>query len=174
MTYADVLELNRRQPRRLAAAPACDERERGDAMPGAAGVLAYAGAFPLLAAALMIVARPEAAAAPMGFMIIFGGALIAFFGGVRWGVAVMKPGGPTMRALLGGALPLALAIPVFLPWAPAFKLVYIMVVLAVLLVDDLGATRRGDGAPAWYLGVRAPLTVLMEVAYLTAFVRLAA
>ena len=86
----------------------------------------------------------------------------------------MKPGGPTMRALFGGALPLALAIPVFLPWPPAFKLVYIMVVLALLLVDDLGATRRGDGAPAWYLGVRAPLTVLMEVAYLTAFVRLAA
>ena len=94
--------------------------------------------------------------------------MLAFFGGVRWGVAVMRPEGPTFLNLLGGALPLAAAMPVFAPWDVRAKFVYVAGVLFLMLMDDLRATRAGSGAPGWYLGVRAPLTVLMVMAYAVA------
>ncbi len=136
-------------------------------MTGAASFLAYLGAAPLLAAAILMIAEPESAAAEQ-FLVLYGAALLIFFGGVRWGVAVMKQKGPTMRALLGAALPMLAALPLLLPGEPFGKMPIIMALMIVLLVDDLGATRRGDGAPAWYLGVRVPLTVLIEVAFMVA------
>lgn len=143
-------------------------------LPKAAAALAYAGALPLIGAALAIIAAPGAqAAAYHAFMIIYGGALLAFFGGVRWGLAVRRSDGPTIGSLLGAAAPFVAAMPMFLPWAAQWKFIYMLIALPVLLIDDLRATRRGSGAPAWYLGVRAPLTMLMEVAYLVAFVETA-
>ncbi|NNL89122.1 MAG: DUF3429 domain-containing protein [Marinicaulis sp.] len=136
---------------------------------GAAQFLAYFAAAPLLASALYIVGAGAAPAA-MNFMALYGAALIIFFGGVRWGVAVMRPEGPSMRALLGAVLPLAIALPLFLPLSLTYKFAAIMVVVGLLLLDDLQATRRGSGAPGWYLAVRLPLTVLIELAFLIAFV----
>ena len=93
-------------------------------------------------------------------MGLYGAALIVFFGGVRWGVAVMKPEGPALRDLLGAAAPLGIALPLFLFVGAFWVFPVIMVLIALLLIDDIRATKRGSGAPAWYLGVRAPLTVL--------------
>lgn len=137
-------------------------------MTGAASFLAYLGAAPLLAAALVMTADPLNGAAAERFLVLYGAALLIFFGGVRWGVAVMKPKGPTTRALLGAGLPMFAALPLFAPGDAQAKMLIIMALMIVLLVDDLQATRRGDGAPAWYLGVRTPLTVLIEVAFLVA------
>ncbi len=72
----------------------------------AASFLAYLGAAPLLAAALLMIADPLNGAAAQAFLVVYGATLLIFFGGVRWGVAVMKPAGPTPRALLGAALPM--------------------------------------------------------------------
>lgn len=136
---------------------------------GPAVSLAYLAAAPLVASAMVVVARPGGGAATaLQFMQLYGAALIVFFGGVRWGVAVMKPEGPTFRSLIGAGAPLALALPLFLPVGPALALPALMALTLALLIDDLGATRRGSGAPVWYLGVRAPLTALIEVAYLAA------
>ena len=173
MAYADIFELNRRQPRRvLRDALRAPQDEGGIAqqtpMTGAASFLAYLGAAPLLAAALVMIADPLNGAAAQGFLVLYGAALLIFFGGVRWGVAVMKPTGPTTRALMGAGLPMLAALPLLAPGEGAAKMLIIMALMIVLLVDDLKATRRGDGAPAWYLGVRAPLTVLIEVAFLVA------
>ncbi len=166
MTYADALDLHRRQPRRNAAAT---ERPLTQMpMTGAASFLAYLGAAPLLAGALMMIADPMNAAGAEAFLVLYGAALLIFFGGVRWGVAVMKPNGPTTRALLGAGLPMLAALPLFGPGEAPIKMLVIMALMLVLLFDDLQATRRGDGAPAWYLGVRVPLTVLIEVAFLVA------
>lgn len=138
-------------------------------LPNSAAALAYAGALPLIVSALLIVVNPDLyGSAARTFMIVYGGGLIVFFGGVRWGVAVMKPGGPTFMSLLGGALPLVAALPLFYPGEIWLKFVLILAALPVLLIDDLKATRRGSGAPDWYLGVRAPLTVLMGFSYLVA------
>lgn len=137
---------------------------------GAAQLLAYLAAAPLMAAALYIVGADANGGIVAQFMALYGAALIVFFGGVRWGVAVMRPEGPTMRALMGAGLPLLLALPLFLPWAVQLKFAVIMALVALLLIDDLNATRRGSGAPGWYLAVRLPLTVLIEVAFLVALV----
>lgn len=171
MACADILELHRRQPRRILrdaiGAPQDDEiRQQTTPMTGAASILAYLGAAPLLAAALVMIADPASGAEQ--FLVLYGAALLIFFGGVRWGVAVMKPAGPTTRALLGAGLPMLAALPLFAPGGAQAKMLVIMALMLMLLVDDLSATRRGDGAPAWYLGVRAPLTVLIEVAFLVA------
>ena len=145
MVYADVLELNRRQPRRVTT----HQRNTPEAAPmtGAASFLAYLGAAPLLAAALAMVADPADAGAA-AFMALYGAALLIFFGGVRWGVAVMKPAGPSMRALFGAALPMLAALPLFAPGDVQMKMLAIMVLMFILLFDDLQATRRGEGAPA--------------------------
>lgn len=163
MTNAEFLELARRQPRR-------DAKETRTAVPmtGAASVVAYLGAAPLLAAALLMIARPYDAAGAQKFLVLYSAALLIFFGGVRWGVAVMKPNGPTGRALIGAVLPMLAALPLLIGGDPTINIMIVMGLMIVLLIDDLRATRRGDGAPAWYLGVRAPLTVLIEVALLVA------
>jgi hypothetical protein len=137
-------------------------------MTGAAIALAYLGAAPLLGAALVVVRGGAAAEIAREMMTLYGAMLLVFFGGVRWGVAVMKPDGPTPRALLGAGLPMFAAMPLFLPGDAAGKALIIMALTIFILIDDLGATRRGDGAPDWYLGVRIPLTVLIEIAFLVA------
>lgn len=165
MITTDVLELGRRNARQAAA------RRDGPplALTDAAAVVAYLGAAPLVAGALVMVAGPTSlATAAREAMIVYGAALLIFFGGVRWGVAVMKPGGPSMRALFGAAAPLLAALPLFAAGPALVKIAAIMTMMILLLADDLKATRRGEGAPAWYLGVRTPLTVLIEVAFLIA------
>ncbi|MEM8936004.1 MAG: DUF3429 domain-containing protein [Pseudomonadota bacterium] len=140
-------------------------------LPQSAAVLAYAGALPLIVSALSILLRPDdIAATAAGFMVVYGGVLIAFFGGVRWGIAVVRPAGPSFAALIGGVLPLLAAMPIFFLEDMRVRLLIILIALPVLLVDDLRATRRGSGAPEWYLGVRTPLTILMEISFLVAFV----
>jgi len=134
---------------------------------GVAQLLAYFGAAPLVAAALYLVSAGQSNAVT-SFMGLYGAALIVFFGGVRWGVAVMRPEGPTVAALLGAGLPLVIALPLFLQLPVFYKFPAIMVTAGLLLFDDLQATRRGSGAPEWYLAVRLPLTVLIEIAFLVA------
>ena len=168
MAYADVLELRRfgRRNDVKRAAPSAEPKT------GAAQLLAYLAAAPLIAASLVIVAGDgRAAELSAKVMALYGAALIVFFGGVRWGVAVMKECGPTMRALAGAALPFAAALPLLAPIGGLhWKFAAIMAVTALLLIDDLKATRSGSGAPAWYLGVRLPLTVLIELAFIIAIV----
>lgn len=170
MGYTDVLELRRFGRRKDV------KRAKTSIGPntGAAQLLAYLASAPLIAAALVIVAGGENAAFAAYFMSLYGAALIVFFGGVRWGVAVMKENGPTLRALLGAALPLIAALQLLAPFGGLYwKFAAIMIVIALLLVDDLNATRRGSGAPQWYLAVRLPLTVLIELAFLIAVVGMA-
>ncbi|MEO1252740.1 MAG: DUF3429 domain-containing protein [Pseudomonadota bacterium] len=141
-------------------------------LPQAAAVLAYAGALPPIVAALMVWMRPaDLGPATTELMLIYGGALIAFFGGVRWGVAVMRAGGPSFASLLGGVIPLAMAFPVFFLEDAFTRFLIIIVALPILLWDDLRATRRGSGAPDWYLGVRTPLTILMTASFALAFLK---
>ncbi|GAB4518221.1 MAG: hypothetical protein Kow00133_03130 [Amphiplicatus sp.] len=139
-------------------------------LPQAAAFLAYAGALPLIVTALLILLRPDdLGPGAQRFMLVYGGLLIAFFGGVRWGVAVMRPEGPRFIHLVGGVIPLAFALPIFFLADPGARFLLILVALPILLIDDLRATRKGSGAPDWYLGVRAPLTILMEASFAIAF-----
>ncbi len=148
------------------------QAELSQGLPQSAAVLAYAGALPLIVAALVVWLRPgETAASITNFMLLYGGVLIAFFGGVRWGIAVMRTGGPTFTSLLGGVVPLVIALPIFFLDDARARFLIILIALPLLLWDDLRATRRGSGAPDWYLGVRTPLTILMGVSFIVAFIQ---
>ena len=136
----------------------------------AAAALAYAGALPLISGAVVAWARPDLAGPLLRFMTIYGGVLLVFFGGVRWGIAVMRRGGPGFGHLLGAVLPALLGLPVILTDNVPTGLGALVVLLPLLLVSDLRATRAGSGAPAWYLGVRVPLTVMMEAALIAGLV----
>ncbi|MGV6820312.1 MAG: DUF3429 domain-containing protein [Parvularcula sp.] len=138
------------------------------ALTSAAAAVAYAGSLPLIAGTLLAWARPEELApAILKWTTLYGIALLAFFGGVRWGVAVMTRGGPTFTQLAGSVAPLLMAV-ALIGVAPGTvpTLAILVVTIPLLLLDDLRATRRGSGAPAWYLGVRIPLTAMMEVSFL--------
>ena len=151
------------------AAPIERAPQKVTGLPQSAAALAYAGALPPIIAAMLVALQAEGFVnVALEFMILYGGALIAFFGGVRWGVAVMRVQGPNFRSLLGGIIPLAYALPIFALEDVALRLWMIIAALPILLIDDLRATARGSGAPDWYLGVRAPLTILMEVAFVMA------
>ncbi len=154
------------------AARSTEISSRPQGLPQAAAVLAYAGALPLIIAALLVLLRPgDLGSGAVNFMLIYGGVLIAFFGGVRWGVAVMRPGGPRFTSLLGGAVPIAIAMPIFFIHDIRLSFLIILFALPILLWDDLRATRRGSGAPDWYLGVRTPLTLLMLISFAAAFLQ---
>lgn len=141
-------------------------------LPQPAAVLAYAGSLPLIISALLVWLRPDDLGAnTTTFMLIYGGALIAFFGGVRWGIAVMRSGGPSFASLLGGVIPLVIAMPIFFLDDVRMRFLIIIIALPILLWDDLRATKRGSGAPDWYLGVRTPLTILMMVSFVIAFLQ---
>lgn len=140
-------------------------------LPQSAAALAYAGALPLIVATLLIMLRPtEFGASAITFMLGYGSALIIFFGGVRWGITVMRKSGPSFSGLLGAIIPLAIGLVSFHIEDWRLRFIIIIITLPVLLWDDMRATRRGSGAPDWYLGVRAPLTALMLASFITAFV----
>jgi len=139
-------------------------------LPQSAAVLAYAGALPLIIAAfLILLGSDQLALTAQHFMLVYGGAMIIFFGGIRWGVAVMRSDGPTFASLIGGAIPLFIGMPIFFIESVTLRFVMIVITLPLLLWDDLRATRRGSGAPDWYLGVRTPLTVLMLLSFAFGF-----
>lgn len=138
-------------------------------LPQAAAFLAYAGALPLIIAAVLIWLRADLASGAIRFMLLYGTVLIPFFGGVRWGVAVMRSDGPNFNGLLGAVAPLVIALPLIIFPNQTLQFAIIIIALPLLLWDDLRATRRGCGAPDWYLGVRTPLTVMMTLSFIAAF-----
>lgn len=156
-----------------AAEPGGAPEPGGRGLTGAAAALAYAGALPLIFIAVIIWARPPGEDVLLRQLAaLYGGLLLAFFGGVRWGIAAMRREGPDFRSLAGAVAPLLLAIPVFLMSIDPLRIALIAVALPVLLADDLMATKKGSGAPGWYLAVRIPLTVMLELALLAILIRI--
>ncbi len=145
---------------------------RQEGLTQAAAALAYAGSLPLVISAILIWARPDDLAPNLvPLVIMYGGLLLAFFGGIRWGIAVISDAGPTFTNLVGGIVPLVVAFPVFLLNGTVLPLAILALALPLLLMDDLRATRRGSGAPDWYLGVRLPLTIMLELAIVATLIQ---
>ncbi len=138
-------------------------------LPQAAALMTYAGSLPPIISVIFLWLRPnDYGVDAKAFLILYGGILLTFFGGVRWGVAVMRDSGPNFMNLFGGIWPILVAIPVFFLENNLIRFLIIITVLPLLLWDDLRETREGSGAPNWYLGVRMPLTIIMETAFILA------
>jgi len=138
-------------------------------IPQSAAFLAYAGSLPTIIAAICIWLRPDDIGfQATTFLLLYAGVLVAFFGGVRWGIAILRPGGPSFSNLLGGIWPLLIAIPLLMLDDVRLRFLIIIIALPILLWDDLRSTQAQSGAPEWYLGVRFPLTVILETGFILA------
>ena len=137
------------------------------ALPHSAALLAYTGSLPLLVGSILTwFVSPDLADSIVQGVTIYAITMLVFFGGVRWGIAVMRPEGPSFMQLLASLAPSVIGFCViFLPQT-LWQIAALSLVMPILLWDDLRATRQGSGAPAWYLGVRAPLTVFVVLSLL--------
>jgi len=146
-------------------------------IPQAAAALGYAGALPFIIAATAVwILGEEMSTRSLLVLIGFGALILSFLGGVRWGLAMLGPEGPTFRELTISVIPTVIAWAALLvnsisPEGPyAVPLGILMVGLLVQLWSDHRAATRGL-APGWYPGLRIPLTILVVLSLGAALVR---
>ncbi len=110
----------------------------------------------------------------IGFSVV----ILSFMGGVRWGIATSREGGPTFPQLTIAIVPAAVSWVALMigsdlvgleQSATAVQLALMIVAFVLLLLSDLKITRAGE-APDWYPGLRIPLTLLVEAALIGALV----
>jgi hypothetical protein len=134
------------------------------AIPSAAAVLGYAGALPFVVGATVLWLSDAGMGQAVHFAILtYGAVILSFMGGVRWGLEMVGPHSDAPRAgtLIVSVLPALIAWGALLISRPILQLAILIVAFAWLLLSDRGATRRGE-APAWYPGLRIPLTLTVE------------
>jgi len=132
-------------------------------VPVAAARLGLAGLIPFVGLAALAHLAPASGA--RDWLAAYGGVILSFMGGCRWGFAATGLGdGPALR-------PLALAVaPALFAWlslhAPApFDMELLALGLLVLYLADLKLTKDG-GAPGWWPALRLPLTLGATVSLL--------
>ncbi|MEL6316955.1 MAG: DUF3429 domain-containing protein, partial [Pseudomonadota bacterium] len=131
--------------------------------PTAAKLLGFAGLAPFFALALAaaggdLQARPVA----LQGLLLYGGVILSFMGGCRWGFSAAGLGSGPDWAPLGLSV-----LPALLAWAalwgaPALGAQAAAAVLAAgfvaLYLWDVAGARRGE-TPAWWPALRFPLTI---------------
>ncbi len=155
------------------------DHERGK-IPEPAAALGYLGALPFVVCATAIWLGAVEIREPIVMLITaLAAVLLAFMGGVRWGIAMGHEDGPSFIALgisvtpaiiSGVALLLIILAPGSIVTTTA-ALGLLIVSLLALLWSDLQATQAGE-APEWYPGLRIPLTALVVVSLLASLARI--
>ncbi len=147
----------------------------GEGVPVAAWLLGAAGLIPFLALSASLVAdigiaRPWATLA----LMTYGAVILSFMGGVHWGLAMVRDARQSSSGDRAGedlSLYGASVIPALVGW---FAILFLdpgpaMAVMAAgfagLLAYDFLTIRRGL-VPAWYAGLRFPLTVIVVLSLL--------
>mgnify|MGYP005838921109 CR=1 FL=1 len=131
------------------------------AVPPVAAALGYAGAVPFVAGAVAV----ALATLPPTPVLAYGAVILAFMGGIHWGLGMpgTKPDGG--RLLLS-------VVPALLGWAALLLggrlgLLLLAATFIGLLLLDLATTRSGV-APPWYPALRVPLTAVVVASLLLA------
>ncbi len=149
-------------------------------IPEPAAALGYLGALPFVVCATAIwLLDTEMRLQIINLVIALGTVLLAFMGGVRWGLAMRMGDGPTFAALGISIAPAMLGGVVFLLtiiWPDDLtvmtgQLGLLIAAFLILLASDFQATRTGE-APDWYPGLRVPLTALVVASMVAAVARL--
>jgi hypothetical protein len=130
-------------------------------VPPVAAALGYAGAIPFLAGATGV----ALALLPAGPLLAYGAVILAFMGGIHWGLGM--PGALPDGRRLGLSV-----VPALLGWAALLLggrhgLLLLAVAFLGVLALDLAAARSG-AAPAWYPSLRVPLTAVVVASLLLA------
>ncbi len=131
------------------------------AVPPVAAALGYAGAIPFLAGAAAV----ALALLPPTPLLAYGAVILAFMGGIHWGLGM--PGSAPDGRRLGLSV-----VPALLAWAALLLggrpgLLLLAAAFLGLLALDLATTRRGV-APSWYPALRVPLTAVVVASLLLA------
>ncbi|MCP5432346.1 MAG: DUF3429 domain-containing protein [Alphaproteobacteria bacterium] len=130
-------------------------------IPQPAAALGYLGALPIVVLAVAAwLGDAGLKSFAIGTEIMLGALLLVFIGGVRWGLAMAAAPGPGFASLAVSVVPALLVWGVLTVEDRAIQLGILIAAFLALLVSDLRLTARG-GAPAWYPGLRVPLTVLV-------------
>lgn len=138
-------------------------------LPPAARLLGLAGLLPFwgLALALPILA-PDYAAIALAALVGYGAVILAFLGGVHWGVALRPSATPSWARLGWGVAPSLIGwTALLLP--PRGGLVLLALGLAAALVVDLRSLGP-DLVPRWYAGLRRLLSAGAIAALAVGFV----
>lgn len=130
--------------------------------PKAARLLGFAGLIPFVGLAVLALANPSSAAEAQRGAILYGGVILSFMGGCRWGFACAGLGdGPRFEPLAVSVLPALLAwMGLWLSPEAGAGWTTIMLIggFAALYADDVRAQAKG-AAPAWWSSLRLPLTI---------------
>lgn len=129
-------------------------------------LLAYAGALPFIACAVLAlsgVARVPHVASVAGIAASYGLLIVAFMAGTHWGIAQRLPGGAPAIILLASNGITLLAWAAFLLAPVRSGLVVLTAAFAVLYLVDRNLHRRG-GIEAGYLTVRRNVTLMVVAA----------
>jgi hypothetical protein len=142
-----------------------DEVERGARQIGFLGLVPF-----LLLSVWLISLSPDHVwrAGTVSLLIAYGAVILSFLGGIRWGMAMIRPAERSRRDL-------ALAMgPALIAWVSvATPAPYAFAVLAAAFAaqgasDTLAA--HGGTAPRWYGRLRTTLTVIVVATMILAFV----
>lgn len=130
--------------------------------PRTARVLGYAGLIPFVSAALAIHAPWPGAAASVQVFVAYGAAILAFLGGIQWGLALTPGIARATERVVIGVLPSLLAWLALLLPAPTAISVLAGGFAALLLWER---RRCPVARPAWYPGLRIRLTSTVLVCH---------
>lgn len=125
------------------------------AIPASVLIYGVLGLIPFLAPPLAALTFPALKPASSMVLAVYGGLILSFLGGARWGLAIRSssPSGLTVSIAMVPTLA-ALALLVAMPGHPGWRLAGLAGALAVHWLWDLGS----DGLPPWYPALRTMLT----------------
>lgn len=141
-----------------------------DTPPVTVAVLGYGGLLPFVAAAVGTwLPVSWAPAAAFGFMT-YSAAMLAFLGGLQWGIALPAGADRDSERLVAGALPVvvaALAVPLGVRWGA------VLLLAGFVLFLTWDRSRNRTRMPSWYIPLRNRLTAgvaLCHLAFIAHFV----
>ena len=145
-------------------------------VPRLAVSLGFAGLIPfyVCAIALWVTASGPIANTAWLALLAYAAVIASFMGAVHWGLALhgLDTGGltpPVLRQPGFSVVPALVAWLALLSPAP-WVLVVLIILFPLIYLQDKRAAARGL-APDWYLDLRRPLTVLVEIPLIAALVR---
>ena len=125
------------------------------AIPASVLIYGVLGLVPFLAPPLLDATIPALKPASGLVLAVYGGLILSFLGGARWGLAIRSssPNALTVSIAMVPTLA-ALALLVAIPGHPALLFLGLAGALAVHWLWDVGS----DGLPPWYPALRTMLT----------------
>ena len=125
-------------------------------------VLGYAGAAVVPALLLLALLTPDIAGPVRRVSLIYGGAILAFLGGIQWGLSLLSdhPRVRLRRLVVSMVPPLWSVMALSLP-LDACTLLLIVGFSALLVYEWL--ERADEAYPSWYLPLRLQLTAVLTL-----------